>query len=151
MCRERLCRRCASQTLSLLFRPLADNIPGSMLDLHIYLPYVFSHNTKANQLDTTEHTYNTNHAGPSGNRSACHICQKRPDNANQAENGCDDAQQGNQFQRSYGKACDPLKCQRQHFSKGVRVQLISCTKQAESHCLSARVPRGSPLFVQQTV
>ena len=49
-----------------LISPLADNKPGSILDLHIYLPDVFPDNPEAHKLYSPHEAYDTYCACPAG-------------------------------------------------------------------------------------
>ena len=68
-----------------LISPLADNKPGSILVLHIYLPDVFPDNPEAHKLYSPHEAYDTYRACPAGNCVAEQVVNNSPYNTDKAE------------------------------------------------------------------
>lgn len=68
-----------------LISPLADNKPGSILDLHIYLPDVFPDNAKAHKLYSAHEAYDTYCTCPAGYCVAEQVVYDSPYNTDKAE------------------------------------------------------------------
>ena len=99
--------------------PFTDDIPGALLDLHVYLSNVFSQNADADQLHTANEADDTGHAGPAGDTFTDQCYDNGPYHANKTEGSNETAQPHNDSQRLNTQAGNSLKGQSQHFTKGI--------------------------------
>ena len=78
-------RETALLLLIVFVSPLTDNKPGSILDLHIYLPDVFPDNPEAHKLYSAHEAYDTYCTCPAGYCVAEQVVNYSPYNTDEAE------------------------------------------------------------------
>lgn len=64
--------------------PFADDIARPVLGFHVDFSDILADNAKADELNTSQGTHNTDHAGPAGNRIAAKIGYQGIQNADKA-------------------------------------------------------------------
>ena len=99
--------------------PLADDIAGPGLGLHIDLADIFADHPEADQLDAAHQADDADGAGPAGHRAAQHRPDEGPHHPDEAEDAEQHPDAGDEPDGLVGKAGDAVKGQRQHFGKGI--------------------------------
>lgn len=97
---------------------LADDISGTVLDLHIYLAHILADNSKADKLYSADKADDTGHTCPARNGMTYKSHNYRPDNAYKAYDSNYNSDRSYKSQRLYTKACNAVNSKVKHLFRG---------------------------------